>query len=419
MSSMPANDRPNGDGSRGDRPGGDGPATCPVRKLEPDGRAAGPQVVRTTGADGEERWRVTSFAGARQVLRNATGTRQAGFGGDQLRDVQMRSPILYLEGAQHRSQRKASARLFAPAVIEAYRPVMAELAAALVTRVRADRPVDLSDLSLQMAAQVAGRVVGLTSSSTSGMARRLNTFFTGDPLTRDRTLRGRLQAARRGSAVARFLWLDVKPAIRRRRRRPSEDVISQLLAEGFSDLDILTECLTYAAAGMVTTREFIVMAAWHLLEDPDLLARYRVGDRSARADLLAETLRLEPVVGHLLRRTETALTLETDDGEVTIPAGVLVDLDVRAANADTVTVGEEPYGLCPGRDLPSAVPAAVMSFGDGHHRCPGGPLALMEAEVFLSALLDRDVVADGPPEVSWNAVSQGYDLRGFRVRLRA
>ncbi|MCW2811913.1 MAG: cytochrome [Friedmanniella sp.] len=395
-----------------------GPIRCPVRKLEPDGRATGPGVARTTGADGEERWRVTSFAGVRQVLRTATGTRQAGFGGDQLREVQMRSPILYLEGTQHRRQRKASARFFAPAVIEGYRPMMATLAADLVSRVRSDRSTDLSDLSLQMAARVAGRVVGLTSSSATGMARRLNTFFTGDPLTRDRSLHGRLQAARRATAVARFFWLDVKPAIRQRRRRPREDVISQLLEQGFSDVDILTECLTYAAAGMVTTREFIVMAAWHLLDDADLLRRYRAGDRAARADVLAETLRLEPVVGHLLRRTEADLSLATDTGEVVIPAGALVDLDIRAANADPATVGGEPYGLCPGRTLPSAVPAAVMSFGDGHHRCPGGPLALMEAEVFLSALLDRDVVADGPPRVTWNPVSQGYDLRGFGIRLR-
>ena len=47
-------------------------------------------------------------------------------------------------------------------------------------------------------------------------------------------------------------------------------MISQLLQQGFDDLEILTEALTYAAAGMATTREFVTVAAWHLLDEPDL-----------------------------------------------------------------------------------------------------------------------------------------------------
>jgi cytochrome P450 len=60
-----------------------------------------------------------------------------------------------------------------------------------------------------------------------------------------------------------------------------------------------------------------------------------------------------------------------------------------------------------------------MSFGDGHHRCPGGPIAIMESEIMLTALFAQDVVADGPPRVTWNPVSQGYDLDRFWVRRAA
>ena len=49
-----------------------------------------------------------------------------------------------------------------------------------------------------------------------------------------------------------FFWLDVLPAIKVRKRQPREDVISHLLAQNYSDTEILTECVTYAAAGMVT-----------------------------------------------------------------------------------------------------------------------------------------------------------------------
>jgi cytochrome P450 len=168
---------------------------------------------------------------------------------------------------------------------------------------------------------------------------------------------------------------------------------------------------------MATTREFLTMAAWHLLDDPDLLARYRAGDTDQRVLLLQETLRLEPVVGHLYRRTTAPLTITAADGDHQLAVGTLIDLDIRAINADAATVGAEPLRLCPARELPRSVPSTLMSFGDGNHRCPGGPLAIMETEVFLTTLLKLDVVGDGAPSVRWNAVTAGYELSGFGVRL--
>jgi cytochrome P450 len=409
---------------------------CPVRKLEPEGRSNGPGLEQV-GTTGGGRWVVRSFDVARQVLRESEGTAQAGFGAERLlagatgdvpnepqprrrgRGRAMRPPILYLEGAQHRTQRKAAARFFAPKVTEDYREMMEGFSDDLVRQVGTGKPVDLSRLSMQMAVQVAAQVVGLTSSSTRGMSRRLDTFFSRDPLEAPSGPAGWLKVLRSGTATARFFWLDVKPAIRARRRQPREDVVSQLLAEGFSDLEVLTECLTYGAAGMVTTREFICVAAWHLLDDPALMAQYRDGTLDERLALLQETLRLERVVGHLYRRVQQPLVVVADGTDQVLPAGALVDLDLRAVNADAATVGAEPYGLCPGRELPRSVPPALMSFGDGNHRCPGAPIAIMESEIFLSTLFRHDIVALGPPSVSWNPVSQGYDLDDFLVVRRA
>ena len=119
----------------------------------------------------------------------------------------------------------------------------------------------------------------------------------------------------------------------------------------------------------------------------------------------------------LSRRTTRPVLLDGPDGPVTVPAGSLVDLRLRMVNDDPAVLGDDGGGVCPGRPLPPAVPAVVMSFGDGHHRCPGGPLAMMESEIFLSRLFQRDVVAVSPPRVRWNPVSQGYDLDRFPVRL--
>ncbi len=390
---------------------------CPVRKLEPEPRISEPAVERVHDATGE-RWVIRSFAAARQILRDPVATRQAGFGADTVgRASTMRPPILYQEGQAHREQRRAAARLFAPKVTEGYREMIEALSARLLRPLDRGRRVDLSAVSMRMAVDVAAQVVGLTNSSRRGLSRRLDSFFSGDPMAAlgSRNPRALLRLARSTTATTAFFALDVKPAIRARRRRPREDVISQLLGQGFSDPEILTECLTYGAAGMVTTREFITMGAWHLLDDPDLLVRYRAADTEDRVLLLQETLRLEPVVGHLQRRAEQPLTVPGTDGELTIEAGALIDLDVRAINADAETVGEQPYRLCPGRELPAAVPPALMSFGDGHHRCPGAPIAMMESEIFLSALFERPVSSAGPPRVSWNPITAGYDLDGFWV----
>lgn len=395
---------------------------CPMRKLTAPDDAALPALALehvTTGP--EPRWVVRSFELARLVLRSAESTHQAGFGAERVERAgpQIRPAILYLEGTEHHTQRKAAARFFAPKVIEDYREMMQALSDQLVAEVRTDRWVDLSGLSLRMAVRVAANVVGLTNSSASRMGRRLNTFFEGDPTEKVRDLGSLLRTLRRHTALLRFFLLDVKPAIRARRRSRQDDVISQLLDVGYNDLDILTECVTYAAAGMATTREFITVAVWHLLDEPTLLARYRQAARDERLAILDETLRLEPVVGHLLRRTTAPLTLDGPDGPVELPAGTLIDLDLRAANADGHAAGADPVSLCPHRELARNVPPTMLSFGDGHHRCPGGPLALMETEVFVSTLLRRDIIAAGPPRVRWNLVSQGYDLDEFRIRRRS
>lgn len=391
---------------------------CPARKLSAPDDALAPAVERRTDGPGA-RVVIRSYELAKAVLRAEGSSTQAGFAAERgaNRSGRMRPPILYLEGPGHRSQRRAAARFFAPKVTESYRESMERLADSLLAPLAVGRPVDLPNAALLMAVQVAGQVIGLTDSSVRGMSRRLNAFFTGDPMSTQRTLRARLRQLKASTTMLRFHWLDVRPAIRARRKEPRDDVISQLLEMGYSPWEVLTECVTYGAAGMVTTREFITMAAWHLLDDPDLLTQYRGADRDGRIALLHEVLRLEPVVGRLYRRTTEPVTLPGPDAddELELPAGTLVDLDVRATNVDTAAVGPCPMELRPSRPLARGVQPAVLSFGDGHHRCPGAPIAMMESEIFLSRLLAHDVVAATPPEVSWNDLIEGYELRRYVV----
>lgn len=396
-----------------------GPARTDLRKSHRPGESReGPGVE----VDGDV-WRIRSLPLVRAVLRASAETTQAGFNAELATRGRGRRPVLFMDGAEHRQARQRIARYFAPRVVQReYRDFMATRADELVAAVAARGGADLSDVTMRYSVEVAAQVLGLGEADMAGMSRRLSRFFTAGLGTSGATSApGRLQAARASALSSWLLWrfyrCDVRPAIRARRARPTGDVVSHLIQEGYQDVEILTECLTYGAAGMVTTREFIQMSVWHLLEHDDLRATYLGADREGRHAVLAELLRLEPVVGHLYRRAATTFTV--DDGETrhTVPAGTLLDLDVRGANADETAVGPDPLGLCPGRDLPPRTPAEAASFGDGYHRCPGNHIAIEESDAFLTRLLALPIRLVGTPAIRWDDLISGYEVRGLRVAL--
>lgn len=367
-------------------------------------------------------WHVRGFAEARQILRS-DHTRQAGFGAHIIAQMPstMRMPVLYQEGPEHHEQRIQTARFFTPKRVSSdYTAFMDAFADDLIAQLRAAGTMDLSALSMQMAVQVAARVVGLTNSTRRGLDHRLETFFANngpEPMGSPWNPRALARFLRNQAHTFNFYWTDVRPAIRTRRDRREEDVISYLLDQEYSGIEILTECITYGAAGMVTTREFICAAAWHLLERPQLRARFVVAGETERQAILGEILRLEPVVGHLLRTATADITLLSDGREVTIPAGAPIDLHIYAVNQQEDVAGDEPASLCPARELHGTT-QPILSFGDGHHRCPGAYVALQESDIFLRKLLAlEELHMVGQPHLAWDDLVKGYEIRDFTVTV--
>ena len=377
--------------------------------------------------DAQGVWQVHGFEEARTVLRSSA-TRQAGFNAEQLEKIPgvTNKPILYMEGKAHQQQRKQTARFFTPKTVSSsYRQFMETLADQFVNELKRKKRVDLSQLSLKLAVQVAAQVVGVTNSRLPGMDRRLDAFFQQQPSSQEMIplLRWkpftRLRQLFHQRHVLAFYWLDVRPAIRARKRQAQEDVISHLISQNYTDAEILTECITYAAAGMVTTREFISIAAWHFLERPELRDRYLTTPEEERLEMLHETLRLEPVVGNLYRRATADIPLESQGKKVVIPEGDMMNIHIYAANVDETVVGEEPLALCPGRPIQGErIPSMIMGFGDGHHRCPGSYLAIQETDIFLHRLLALDSLhMERIPTLNWNELTTGYEIRNFMIAL--
>lgn len=392
-------------------------SVCPHQKMAQVPEQPGRPIER----DQAGVWHIRRYDEARALLRRGD-TKQAGFAAEQIERMPpvMRLPILYQEGKTHQQQRRQIARFFTPkAVTTNYRGVMEAVSDQLIDDLRTAKQGDLSAMSLTLASQVVAAVLGLQQSRLPGTQKRLVSFVKQEAGIFASSARKTIQGLHGLVRSLVFYLLDVQPAIRARRRVPHEDLISHLLAQGYRDSEVLTECVTFGTAGVVTTREFICVAAWHLIERPELRDRFLEGTEEDRHRLLHEILRVEPVVQHIYRRTLDEVHLESQGDIVVIPPGELIDVHVAPVDADESVVGEEPLAVCPGRALAIAgISPSVMGFGDGHHRCAGEFVAIQEADIFLQRLLAlTGVRIMREPHVSWNVISTGYELRAFGVAV--
>ncbi|MFK7805726.1 MAG: cytochrome P450 [Anaerolineae bacterium] len=366
-------------------------------------------------------WRVRSYEVAKTLLRG-NGLKQAGFQAEVLGEMRLgKDPMLYLEGAEHLALRKQTARFFTPKAVKAYDGMIGRMVDQMLADLREAGRVDLSQLTMKLATRVAAEVVGLTDSDIDGLSRRLGAFFDIRPAAKsDRKVT--FDAIRHVSIaqffMARFYFRDVRPAIRNRRKERQDDLISYLIDQEYTATQILTECLLFGAAGMVTTREFITAAALHFLRNEDMRADYLAADHAKRHEMLHEILRLEPVVGNLLRRTTQPIEVEVDGEKVEIGQGELIDMSVYGINQDAKAFGESAELVCPHRDLPKGVQVPGMSFGDGNHRCPGAFIAIEESDIFLTRFLKMDGLRlEQEPIVGRNEIVDGYEFKNFIVSV--
>lgn len=354
---------------------------------------------------------------AKSVLRSKH-VKQAGFGAEEAAMIKTLNnpPVAMVDGEEHRRMRAATARFFSPTAVKSrYTPLMEGTSDTLIAQFRAKGSARLEDMSMEMAVTIAADIVGLTASDMAGMSRRLSALL-GGAGRYGTTFFGRLL----GGLVARYYNLqfflrDVRPAIAERRHRAQDDVISHLLSLGYSEKEILVECLIYGIAGMGTTREFIVIAFWKLMEDEKLKQRFLASDRREQMLFLEEVLRTEPIVGQLARRSTEDIESSSGSGKA-FPAGTLFEIDVRAANADESAVGPRSKSIDPDRAVAQKPGGSMFAFGDGVHRCPGAQVAMLESAIFLDRLLlVPGIRLISQPKIEWMPMIAGYEVSNAEI----
>ena len=206
-----------------------------------------------------------------------------------------------------------------------------------------------------------------------------------------------------------------------KRAEPGDDLVSALVvardsagaggaADGLTGNELLSTVFLLVMAGFDTTVNLIASSTLALLTHPGEETRLRQ-DPSLIPAAVEELLRFTNPVNHA---NDLFTTEDVPVGDVVIPAGEWVLPAISSANRDPAQF-PDPDRLDLGRDT-----SGHVAFGHGIHYCLGAPLARMEAEVALGALLarfPRISLAVPPAELRWRPISLMNGLESLPVRL--
>jgi len=174
-----------------------------------------------------------------------------------------------------------------------------------------------------------------------------------------------------------------------RRRAPGEDICSLLVqarfedGTGMEDAEIRDQLMTLLVAGHETTATGLAWTLDLLTRHPDTLAAARTGGETYLRAVVAESLRLRPVVPLAGRRL--AVDLEVDG--LTLPAGTDVTPSMWLAHTRPDEY-PEPYAFKPERFLDKPPSTYTwIPFGGGVRRCLGAPFAELEMRIVLETVL--------------------------------
>jgi hypothetical protein len=364
---------------------------------------------------------ITDYAGVRSVLTDltylrdpdkadleATHTRtsRARLGGSARGDARI-GGMAQLDDPDHARVRTPIARALNSRMVKA-RPIVEAVVAGRLAAM--DRPE--LDLMSEYAVPIPSDVIALILGVDTADLIRFRTW--SENLIKifhpARTPRETLEIARARRDVGAYL----RDVMRARRFAPRDDLISDLLAmqaagEPLSDSDIQANCQALLVAGNLTTADLIGNAVWLLLRHPEQLALLKADPGLVDA-VVEEALRAESPVDITVR-------IAAEDREVggrCIRERQAVTLSLQGANHDP-RVFPEPHRF----DI-TRKSAPHVAFGGGAHICIGKPLARLEAQIAITALIGRypDLALAHPDAApDWRDLPFFHGLRRLMVRL--
>ncbi|MDF3293656.1 cytochrome P450 [Streptomyces silvisoli] len=335
-------------------------------------------LLRVRMAYGEPAWLVTRYADARLVLGDRRFSRAEAVHHDPPRQGEARqhSGILSMDPPDHTRLRTLVAKAFTVHQVEKLRPAVKELAEGLLDGLEAaGPPADLvEDYALPIPVAVICRMLGVPTEDRPQFRVWSDAALSTSSLT-----------AEEFEVQREELRAYMRQLVERHRAEPQDDLMTALIEardvdDRLSELELVDLCVGLLVAGHETTATQIPNFVCTLLDHPDELARLRA-DIDLIPTAVEELMRFVPLgsgAGFPRYATE-----DIEIGGTLVRAGEPVLVAVGAANRDALRFSE------PGKLDVARQSNQHLGFGHGVHHCLGAPLARLELQEALRALITR------------------------------
>lgn len=327
---------------------------------------------------GEPAWLVTRYADAKLVLGDRRFSRADAAGHDEPRQSPGRADggILSMDPPDHTRLRTLVTKAFTVPRVERLRPEVRALAESLLDdMVAAGPPADLVEAyALPIPVAVICRLLGVPEADRPLFRKWSDDALSTSSLT-----------AEESDASREELRAYMAELIADHRARPADDLMTDLIGardkdDRLSERELIDLCVAVLVAGHETTATQVPNFVHILLDHPGEVARLH-----DRPDLIPgaveELLRFVPL-GMAASMARYA-TQDVEVGGTLVRSGEPVLVSVGAANRDALRF-PAPDTLDLGREGNQHV-----GFGHGVHHCLGAPLARLELQEALRALILR------------------------------
>ncbi|MCZ4512903.1 cytochrome P450 [Streptomyces sp. ActVer] len=380
-------------------------------------------VHRVTGPDGSPAWLVTRYDDVREALANpllSLDKRHAlpgGYKGFALPPA-LDANLLNMDPPDHTRIRRLVGRAFTTRRVEQLRAPIRQTADRLLDALGAHGGTDLiAAYAAPLPITVICDLLGVPDGHRRDFRAWTDVLVAPD--------RARPQAAK--EAVVAMLGFFTQ-LLADKRKEPADDLLSDLIAvrdesdsagggstgsdragsDRLTEDELMSLAFLILFAGYENTVQLIGTAVLALLQHPDQLAALRA-DPTRLPAAVEEFVRYDgPALLAIRRFPREDVTI----GDVTVPAGETVLLSLGAANRDPRRFPDaDRFDL--GRDA-----GGHLALGHGIHYCLGAPLARLETEIALAALLERlpDLELDGDPgDLRWRPSLRARGLLALPV----
>ena len=287
--------------------------------------------------------------------------------------------LLHSDPPDHTRLRRLTVKAFTPSRIDALRPQISGTTAVLLDKCAQQGGMEaIGDLASALPVQVLSDLMGLPPGDQP-LLRRWADQLLGFQGINKPNLELLLAAQTAIVEIRHYLT----QALEDRRKNPGDDLLTAFAMSesepgGLSTLEVINTCQTLLVAGHETTRSLVGNGLALLLSDR---ARW---ERLVREPTLVRTA-IEEIVRYEspVARQPRLLKHTTRLGEVELQEGDVLFQMLNGANRDPA------YFDNPDEFQIDREPNKHVGFGFGTHFCIGAPLARVEGEIALTALIQR------------------------------